>query len=92
MSEDLFSAPGCDYCQAAQTRADHPMYRAQCKGCAVRAFAQGPQFHAGSIEGGDARDYRKALALYFGDDWRAGHQLVLDEAYRIKKLRAGVPA
>lgn len=88
MSAELFSEAECDYCVSAQSSVDHPLYRAQCKGCAVRALAQGPAFYSGSIEGGDAKPYRRALALVFGDEWRTGHQLVLDESYRIKRLRA----
>lgn len=77
----------CDYCARAQAQADWPLYRAQCRGCAVRSLAQGPQFHAAGVAGSIAAPYRKALGLIFGDDWRAGHERVKAEHARIKAMR-----
>ncbi|WP_225784472.1 hypothetical protein [Xenophilus sp. Marseille-Q4582] len=77
----------CDYCDRAQAEADWPLYRAQCVGCAVRALAQGPLFHAAGVEGSIAAPYRKALAQVFGDDWRNGHERVKAEHARIKAAR-----
>lgn len=78
----------CTSCARAAADVDSPFQHAGCKGCAVRALAQSPDFYRGGIDGGDAKPYRKALALIFGDDWRAGHDLVLAEAARIKKARS----
>ena len=78
----------CDYCAKAQAVPDFPMYRNGCQGCAVRAIAQGPQFHASGVDGQLSASYRKALAGIFGDDWRKGHDLVKAEAKRIRESRA----
>lgn len=78
----------CPYCRSAQVQPDYPMYQNGCKGCAVRAIAQGPQFHASGVDGSLSDSYRKALAGIFGDDWRKGHELVKAEAKRIKEARA----
>lgn len=80
----------CDYCQRAKEEADYPLYRAQCRGCAVRALAQGPigSFCKQGVDGPSAAPYRKALGLIFGDAWRDGHKLVRTEYDRIKAARA----
>lgn len=78
----------CAACTTAATRPDSPLFHAACKGCAVRALAQGPQYHASGVDGALSKSYRTALAQIFGDDWREGHVLVKAEADRIKKARA----
>lgn len=78
----------CDYCAKARHIADYPLYQAQCKGCAVRALAQGPDFHRSSADGRLDPSYRRALGLIFGDDWRTGHDQVKAEHARIRDARA----
>lgn len=78
----------CEACRIAATNPDTPHQRAGCKGCAVRALAQGPMFHQSVVDGHLAAGYRKALGLIFGDDWRQGHELVKAEHARIREARA----
>lgn len=78
----------CPSCAKAEKVPDYPMYQAACKGCAVRAIAQGPQFHASGVDGALSASYRKALAGIFGDDWRAGHELVKAAAKHIRDAKA----
>lgn len=78
----------CSYCARAQHEPDFPMYRAQCRGCAVRALAQGPAFHRSGLDGSLAAPYRRALSSIFGDRWRDGHAQVKAEHDRIKAARA----
>lgn len=78
----------CDCCRLAEQRPDYARYQAGCKTCAVRELANGPLFHRGGLDGGDAAPYRKQLGLIFGDRWRDGHQEVLAQADRIRDARA----
>ena len=78
----------CDYCRKAAIRADFPLYRSQCRGCAVRSLAASPLFHGAALSGRLGDPYAKALGLIFGDDWRAGHDLVKAEAKRIREAKA----
>ena len=78
----------CAACLGAQKRPDTPHQRAGCKGCAVRALAQGPAFYASGLDGSQNASYRKALGLIFGDQYREGHDAVRAEAARIKEARA----
>lgn len=77
----------CEDCHAAKARADHPIYRAQCRGCAVRSLACGPVFFQSGLDGSLSAPYRKALCGIFGDAWRQGHDLVKAEHARIKAAR-----
>ncbi len=77
----------CDYCKVAQERADYPLYRAQCRGCAVRSLACGPMFFQSGLDGSLSAPYRKALCGIFGDAWRQGHDLVKAEHARVKAAR-----
>lgn len=88
-SESL-SLTQCSYDRERILRPDFPMYRAQCRMCAVSALAAGPMFHASGIDGSLAAPYRKALALIFGDDIRRGHTLVKEQYERLKLARAGL--
>lgn len=80
----------CDYCQRATKEPDYPLYRAQCRGCAVRSLAQGPIGYCckQGLDGWHAAPYRKALEAIFGDRWREANQLVRAEYDRIKAARA----
>lgn len=76
----------CDECEAAKSKAFHPIYTAACKGCAVRSLAGSPQFYAGGVDGGDAKPYRRLLGVIFGDEWRRGHEAVKAERTRQMQL------
>lgn len=77
----------CEACARAELDPDTPFQQADCKGCAVRALAQGAAFHQSGLDGIVSAPYRKALALVFGDDWRAGHDQVKAAAARIREAR-----
>ena len=80
----------CVFCKKADVVPDYPLYRAGCRGCAIRALAHSPVFHAAGVSGRLSADdpYSKALASIFGDDWRKGHELVKAQAKRIHEGRA----
>lgn len=78
----------CPACQAAQTRAHSPLFRAHCHGCKVRALAQGPQFWRSLKEGAHTDAYQGELAAVFGAAGAgAGHAVVLAEYRRLKALQ-----
>lgn len=78
----------CPACQAAQTRAHSPLFRAHCHGCKVRALAQGPQFWRSLKEGIHTDAYQGELAAVFGAAGAAaGHAMVLAEYRRLGALR-----
>lgn len=80
----------CSYCAKAEQEPDYPLYRATCRGCAIRALAHSPHFHQAGVSGRLSADdpYAKALAGIFGDTWRQGHELVKAQAKRIREGRA----
>jgi hypothetical protein len=83
----------CSYDRERIHRPDFPMFRAQCKACAVAALAAGPMFHASGLDGILAASYRRALALIFGAEdaeIRRGHALVKEQHARLKLARAGL--
>lgn len=80
----------CSYDRERVLRPDFPMYRAQCRMCAVAALAAGPLFHQSGVDGYLAQPYRKALSLIFGDDWRRGHELVKEQHDARKLAQAGL--
>lgn len=79
----------CANCNKAAANVEWPGYSSGCRGCAVRALAAGPDFHASGLDGSLSAGYRKALALIGGDAWREVHAEVKTEAARIKALKAG---
>ena len=81
-----FQRDTCDYCEKAKTVPYWPLYRAQCKGCAIRSLASSPSFHQSSVDGALTPAYRDALGVIFGDGWRAGHALVKAQHERIRAL------
>lgn len=91
LKRDLQSdGPGqpCPACQAAQTRAHSPLFRAHCHGCKVRALAQGPQFWRSVKEGAHTDAYQGELAAVFGAAGAAaGHAVVLAEYRRLGALQ-----
>jgi hypothetical protein len=78
----------CPSCAIAAHHPDTPHQHAGCKGCAVRALAQGPAFHKSGLDGLLAAPYRKALTAIFGDAWRQGHEQVKAQHARIRESRA----
>lgn len=83
----------CEYDRERILRPDFPMYRAQCRMCAVASLAAGPMFHASGLDGYLAQPYRRALALIFGADdaeIRRGHALVKAQYEALKLARAGL--
>lgn len=78
----------CEACRIATTNPDTPHQHAGCRGCAIRALAQGPLFHQSGLDGSLGNAYRKALASVFGDDWRKGHDEVKTAHQRIREARA----
>jgi hypothetical protein len=85
--------PPCTACQAAQVRAHSPLLCAHCRGCKVRALAQGPQFWRSMKDGAHTDAYQGELAAVFGETGAAaGHALVLAEHQRLQALqRSGLP-
>lgn len=78
----------CPACQAAQTRAHSPLFRADCQGCKVRALALGPQFWRSMKEGAHTDAYQGELTAVFGKAGAAlGHAVVLAEHLRLNALR-----
>jgi len=82
-----FQRDTCDYCKSAKADPSWPLYRSQCKGCAIRALANSPSFHQSSVDGALTQTYRDALSLVFGDGWSAAHKQIKKEHERIKELR-----
>ena len=79
----------CPACQAAQTRAHSPLFRADCHGCKVRALALGPQFWRSLQDGAHTLAYQGELAAVFGEAGAAlGHAVVLAEHLRLKALHS----
>jgi hypothetical protein len=77
----------CANCQAAQQRADYPLYDAACKTCTVRAFAHGLPFWQSKQEGTLLPAYINAMASAFGSEWRVWHEKVKVESDRIQARR-----
>lgn len=78
----------CDYDVQRETNPEFPMYRAQCRGCAIAGLAAGPLFHMASAGGRLDHPYRRALGMVFGDNWQAGHEEVKAAHARLKLARA----
>ncbi|AMM23008.1 hypothetical protein [Variovorax sp. PAMC 28711] len=78
----------CPSCAIAAHTPDTGHQHAGCRGCAVRALAQGRLFHASGVDGLLSAEYRKALSTVAGDDWRALHDEVKAQAARIRDARA----
>lgn len=77
----------CTACQAAQSRPHSPLFHAHCRGCNVRALAQGPQFWTSHQAGALTSAYRAELAAAFGAEGAAeAHQEVKAENARLRAL------
>ncbi len=74
----------CTDCQEAQTDKHWPIFQADCRGCKVRALAGGPAYHTAMAANALTPNYRSALQLAFGEDWKSGHEEVKAEYERLK--------
>lgn len=77
----------CEHCTEAQTDANWPGYQARCRGCEVRALANGPAFFESAQAQSISPAYRGALVTLFGADWRASHQEVRAEFERLQAMK-----
>lgn len=77
----------CPDCLKSQTVRHWSGYHANCRGCQVRALANGIRFWQSSQVGVITREYRAALELVFGPGWKAGHTEVVAERERIQAMR-----
>ena len=78
----------CEHCTEAQTDANWPGYQARCRGCQVRALANGPAFFESAQAQRITPAYRAALEKLFGGDWRASHREVRAEYERLKAMKS----
>ena len=77
----------CTHCTTAQTDPHWPGYQAGCRGCSIRALANGPAFFEAARAEQVTPAYRAALQALLGDeDWKAGHREVKAEHERLKAL------
>ncbi len=82
----------CPHCAAAQTQPNYGREDATCRGCQVRALANGPQFWRSLQDRQRTPSYQGELVAVFGEEGAAaGHQAVKTEYQRLKKLRGGTP-
>lgn len=81
----------CPDCIIAATSANWPGYRAGCRGCSVRALANGIEYFEAKKNGKFTAKYRAALESLLGDDWKAGHKDVEAEHQRLKQMRKKLP-
>lgn len=78
---------GCHYCAMARERWDWPMYFRTCRGCAIRALANGLEFFNARKAGRMLPAYQQSLRANFGDAWQAAHEEVKAEYERVQALR-----
>ena len=84
-----FTADGfdCHYCAMARERWDWPMYFRTCRGCAIRALANGLEFFNSREAGRMLPAYQQSLRANFGDAWQEAHEEVKAEFERVQALR-----
>lgn len=90
MATEPLDLPLCSYDRERIFRPDFPMFRAECKACAVAQLAASPMFHQSGLDGTLAQPYVKALSLIFGDQWRQGHQLVKQQHEALQLARKDI--
>lgn len=66
----------CEACTTAQANPFSGLYRAGCPECKARALAQSPQFFDAVAAEAITPNYRSALELSFGAEWKEGHARV----------------
>jgi len=79
----------CEHCTRAETDPHWPGYQAKCRGCGIRALANGPAFFESARVERISPTYRAALETLLGPDWKASHQEVRAEHDRLKALQKG---
>lgn len=80
----------CTHCTKASTDPIWPGYQASCRGCKVRALANGMQFFEAIRAERILPPYKAALITTLGEDWKTSHKEVKAEYERIKKLKEGI--
>lgn len=82
----------CPHCAAARTNPSHWLEDSSCRGCQIRALANGPQFWRSMTDRQQTPGYRMALVAVFGEEGAAaGHAEVKQEYARLRALRGGTP-
>jgi hypothetical protein len=82
----------CPHCAEAATNPYYGREDSDCRGCKVRALANGPQFWRSMTDGQQTPGYRQGLVAAFGEDGAAaGHAEVKAEYARLRELRGGAP-
>lgn len=64
----------CTYCDEAKKRPHVGMYNSWCRSCKARALCQSPTFHEAIQSNTITPAYRHALQVYWGEQWKAGHE------------------
>ena len=80
----------CTHCDHAQTDPIWPGYQANCRTCAIRALANGPEFFVAQQTHSLAPAYKACLQKMFGDGWKAAHEEVKAEHKRIQQLKGAL--
>lgn len=78
----------CEHCASAQKDADWAGYQAQCRGCQVRAMANGPAFFESAQAQRISTTYRTALEKLLGPDWQTSHREVRAEYERLQAMKS----
>jgi hypothetical protein len=80
----------CQACERADANPLSGRYQADCKGCAARALAQGPELFASVTTKTATPEYEAALTKVFGAGQEAaGHESVKQWRKRIKNHAKG---
>jgi len=78
----------CEHCASAQHDAHWPGYRAKCRGCQVRAMANGPAFFESAQAQRISTTYRTALEKLLGPYWQTSHREVRAEYERLQAMKS----
>lgn len=81
----------CTECQAAESDAMSPQYRAGCMSCDARAIASSLRYSAAAVAGRLTPDYVEKLLAVFGTSVQAredGHQMAKAWARRLGNVEA----
>ncbi len=78
----------CEHCARAQSDAIWPGYQARCRGCEVRALANGPAFFESAQAQRISTTYRTALEKLLGPDWQTSHREVRAEYERLQAMKS----
>lgn len=79
----------CEACQRAEQNPHSGRYHALCDGCAARALALSPDFHASRQERRRTERYSQALTAFFDGREEEGHRMVLEWHKRTKEVSNG---